>query len=252
MTGRIVLFLGERTKAKLARYAKWDQANQASACETLFPWSVLMADAEGASKAGSIQVVAICSASTYGDWEYGVADDACDAGYTDRDRIPIGLFQYDDNALGPDSFWGLFDMLRLATGGDTLSEQPGFGVERKSPKDAFSTPADHVVVDITHGFRSVPFLGASALAFAQAANRRRGRSVTHRIYYAAKDAGQNEVIPVWDLTPFVEGVELGDALDAFSRHGRSDDLASFFKSSQVQAARDIAQPMKQFADDLLL
>ena len=60
------------------------------------------------------------------------------------------------------------------------------------------------------------------------------------------------IIPIWDLTPFVEGVELSDALDAFSRHGRADDLAMFFKNSQITEVIKLAEPMRQFADDLLL
>ncbi len=266
MNARIVLFLGvmsgRGTQAEKARYALAHQLESAQDQARLLPWSVLVAEAEAARPGGRVQVVVIGSQKTYDDWESYLIGDAAKAGYKNRDHLPIGFLRYDDQMFVPtnsEAFWGFFDDLRQVLSGEPISALSGFDLIDDSPKTAFSEPADYVLMDITRGFRAAPFIGASALAFVRASDRRHRhtedgcRHLQHRIYYAAREAESDDgITPVWDLTPFVDGVELSDALDAFTRHGRADDLSDFFRESQNQAAKDIAEPMKQFADDLLL
>ncbi len=201
------------------------------------------------------------SQKTYHDWESHLNGDAEKAGYKDRNHLPIGFLRYNDQMFAPTNsgaFWGFFDDLRQVLGGEPISTLKEFRVIDDSPTAAFSEPADYVLMDITRGFRAAPFIGASALAFVRASDRRHRqaengrRHLQHRIYYAAREAETDGITPVWDLTPFVDGVELSDALDAFTRHGRADDLSDFFRESQNQAAKDIAPLMQQFANDLLL
>lgn len=253
MTARIVLFLGVSSKTKEARYARWDRLDDASAEETRLPWSVLVAEAQSEpDNAEPIQVVGICSDTTQYGWEDHLADDICRAGFTDRAELPIGFLTYDEDRLDPSNYWSLFEKLRVALSGEALDGSVDLRLCRGSKLDVFGRSAERVVVDITHGFRAIPFIGASALSFVQGANRRHQREVAYRICYAAEQAERNGVIPVWDLTPFAEGVKLGDALDAFARHGRADDLSAFFGQSKVPAGQRLAEPMRKFADDLLL
>lgn len=253
MTSRIVLFLGKLANTREARYARWDRLDDASVRETRLPWLVLFdATKDGSGTEQLTQVVGICSDTTLGDWQCHLVDDICRAGFDDRSEMPIGFLTYDEDRLDPTNFWDLFEKLRVALSGDALDDRNGPILSRESDRNAFHLRAERVVVDITHGFRAIPFIGASALSFAQGANRRHQKNVTYRICYAAEQAEHYGVVPVWDLTPFAEGVELGDALDAFARHGRADDLSAFFTQSQVPAAQELADPMQKFADDLLL
>lgn len=115
-----------------------------------------------------------------------------------------------------------------------------------------------IVVDITHGFRSQPFFAAAAIAFAQSERRRRwteakSPAVPVRIAYAAyepsggpgPDRGQNAtrsdapaeqvVVPIWDLTQFLDVLRWNTALDGLLRHGRADDLAGLLEGAEKEA-----------------
>lgn len=92
--------------------------------------------------------------------------------------------------------------------------------------DALTSQIDHgteLVVDITNGFRSLPFLSFLALAFLRVAK----EVQVGAVYYGAWDArdlSANES-PIFDLTPFVTLLDWTAATDQFLETGDSHSLA---------------------------
>lgn len=86
---------------------------------------------------------------------------------------------------------------------------------------------DELIVDITNGFRSLPFLSFLAIAFLRMARR---VTVKH-VYYGAWDA-RNEAneSPIFDLTPFVTLLDWTIATDRFTRFGDASDLADLLRA----------------------
>ena len=80
-----------------------------------------------------------------------------------------------------------------------------------------------VILDITHGFRSQPFFASAAAAFVRAVD-----PVTPelQVVYGAFDAQQDNVTPIWDVTPFVELVDWSHSLMLFLKTGRVASVAA--------------------------
>jgi len=160
--------------------------------------------------------------------------------------LPIAFCECDlepfgqaDVQQGEEGFWKIFESLRVA-----LSPKPL--VESSTLKficgrdDVAKCDVDHIVLDITHGFRALPFLASAALSFVltemrgesrvvgSASNESGARVLTqyHVLYAALESVGDDpEVpVPVWDLTRFVLAVRLAAAIDALVCYGRADDL----------------------------
>ena len=97
-----------------------------------------------------------------------------------------------------------------------------------------------LVVDITNGFRSLPFLSFLAVAFLRLARRVK----VERIYYGAWEArnqAANES-PIFDLTPFVTLLDWTIATDRFTRFGDASDLAALLRQGippGSQMSRDL-------------
>ncbi|MEW5958018.1 MAG: TIGR02221 family CRISPR-associated protein [Chloroflexota bacterium] len=86
---------------------------------------------------------------------------------------------------------------------------------------------DELIVDITNGFRSLPFLSFLAIAFLRLARR---VNVRH-VYYGAFDArNQANESPIFDLTPFVTLLDWTIATDRFTRFGDASDLAELLRA----------------------
>ncbi len=86
---------------------------------------------------------------------------------------------------------------------------------------------DELIVDITNGFRSLPFLSFLAIAFLRLARR---VEVQH-VYYGAFEARNKETneSPLFDLTPFVTLLDWTIATDRFTRFGDASDLAGLLR-----------------------
>jgi hypothetical protein len=86
---------------------------------------------------------------------------------------------------------------------------------------------DELVVDITNGFRSLPFLSFLAVAYLRTVKRVDVRGV----YYGAWEArDEDNQSPVFDLTPFVALLDWTVATDRFARFGDARDLASLLRA----------------------
>ena len=94
---------------------------------------------------------------------------------------------------------------------------------------------DEVLFDITHGFRSLPFLTFLALAYVR--NVRSGVEI-ERVIYGAFDAvdRDNPRKPVFDLTPFVSLLDWLGAVTMFQRTGDSRPIASLNDDSDIGKA----------------
>jgi CRISPR-associated DxTHG motif protein len=79
-----------------------------------------------------------------------------------------------------------------------------------------------VILDITHGLRSIPLITLLALAFLRAA----GRIELEAVIYAAQDAKTPEgITPIFDLTPFLAMLDWASATNRFLETGDVRSLA---------------------------
>ena len=94
---------------------------------------------------------------------------------------------------------------------------------------------DNVLFDITHGFRSLPFLTFLALAYVR--NVRSGVEI-ERVIYGAFDAVErnNPIKPVFDLTPFVSLLDWLGAVTMFQRTGDARPIASLNVDQKINNA----------------
>lgn len=147
----------------------------------------------------------------------------------------------DDRAL-----WSVFETVRAALNPTphTLTLGPQQFTERGPPTE--------IIVDITHGFRSQPFLAAAVLVYVASQFKRAAREAGPdappaprlRILYAAfekNDKGSPPLTPVWELTRFLDVLAWDGALDDLMRHGRGDELQSLltgFREDRIASTSD--------------
>lgn len=110
-----------------------------------------------------------------------------------------------------------------------------------------------VAFDVTHSFRSLPFLSFLAVAYLQAAKKVR----VERVLYGAFEArDENNHSPVFDLTPFVTLLDWLTATTRFVETGDGQALANLLRTGMppgIQmrddlSARVLGQNLKTAAD----
>ncbi len=109
---------------------------------------------------------------------------------------------------------------------------------------------DELVVDITNGFRSLPFLSFLAVAFLRLA-----RNVEVRcVYYGAFEARDKELneSPVFDLTPFVTLLDWTIATNQFATTGNASALAVALNKINNPALEPLSKSVEQIATGLHL
>lgn len=84
---------------------------------------------------------------------------------------------------------------------------------------------DNVLFDITHGFRSLPFLTFLTLAYVSNV---KSNVTIEKVIYGAYEAVErdNPNKPVFDLTPFVELLDWMNAVNVFQNYGDARPIAS--------------------------
>ncbi|MGC8825679.1 MAG: TIGR02221 family CRISPR-associated protein [Anaerolineae bacterium] len=92
---------------------------------------------------------------------------------------------------------------------------------------------DTLYFDITHSFRSLPFLSFLVLAYLRTAK----DADIAGVYYGAYDARQDSRVPFFDLTPFVKLLDWTTAADRFIRFGDGRDLAELARQEKAEWAR---------------
>jgi CRISPR-associated DxTHG motif protein len=109
--------------------------------------------------------------------------------------------------------------------------------------------AETVVLDITHGYRSLPQLALLSLAFLRVA---KGIKI-ERVVYGALDAKSAEgVCPVFDLTPFVDMLDWANATDRFLDTGDARKLTPLISKQSRNPLNDVAKRMAGLSEALLL
>ena len=95
---------------------------------------------------------------------------------------------------------------------------------------------DRVLFDITHGFRSLPFLTFLALAYVR--NVRRDVEI-ERVVYGAYEAveRENPCKPVFDLTPFIGLLDWIGAVAVFQQTGNAQTIAKLVDDAHSRPYR---------------
>jgi CRISPR-associated DxTHG motif protein len=88
---------------------------------------------------------------------------------------------------------------------------------------------DAVMLDITHGFRSLPLIAAVATAYLRVAKGVRLHGLLYGAYEARDADGR---APVFDLTPLVVLLDWMAAADLFRRTGNAEPLAGLLEETQ--------------------
>jgi len=100
-------------------------------------------------------------------------------------------------------------------------------------------PGEQLIVDITHGFRSLPFLSFLAVAYLRVVKNIHLKGV----YYGNFEARNQSVIPnrtpVIDLTPFVDLLDWTAGADHFVRFGDASELARLLWTRHERVKPDL-------------
>ena len=91
-----------------------------------------------------------------------------------------------------------------------------------------------VIIDITHGFRSLPFLSFLAAAYLRVIKNAQLEAVLYGNFEARDRTVTPNRAPVIDLTPFVGLLDWMVAADRFTRFGDARDLASLLRQAKPQ------------------
>jgi CRISPR-associated DxTHG motif protein len=106
------------------------------------------------------------------------------------------------------------------------------------------TAKSQVILDITHGFRSLPMLAMLSIGFLREAKQVKLESLLYGAFEAAKD-GQT---PVFDLTPFVTMLDWANATNRFVETGDARKFETLVAGSVL---RGIGKDLKDFSDALI-
>ncbi|MFN7018290.1 MAG: TIGR02221 family CRISPR-associated protein [Fimbriimonadales bacterium] len=102
---------------------------------------------------------------------------------------------------------------------------------------------DELIIDITHGFRSLPMLALLAIAYLRQV---KGVKLQAILYGAYEARDQDAIVPVFDLTPFVSLLDWLAAAKIFMATGNGSELADLMCRAQDEAYKtNQPQPPKQ-------
>ncbi len=105
-----------------------------------------------------------------------------------------------------------------------------------------------LVLDVTHGFRSLPVLALLAVSFLRAA---KSVNVQH-VLYGAFDAGDGKVAPVFDLAPFLTMLDWASATSRFVETGDGRRFKELLVSSKSQLLKDLGSDLERFTNAMVL
>lgn len=107
-----------------------------------------------------------------------------------------------------------------------------------------------VILDITHGFRSLPVLGLLALSFLRIA-----KNVTiEHVFYGALDAREpgSNVVEVFDLAPFLTMFDWANATDRFLDTGDARKIAPLITVKRKNPLNEVAASMEELSEAVAL
>ena len=120
-----------------------------------------------------------------------------------------------------------------------------------------------LILDITHGYRSLPFFAAAATAYLRALEALPDEMIVTYGGFEARDA--HEVAPVWELTAFLDLLDWAHGVSVFTTTGLADPLLAVFRRQNARQKRRLAHggarrfprtdalsgAIERFADDFL-
>ncbi len=112
---------------------------------------------------------------------------------------------------------------------------------------------DQIVIDVTHGFRSLPLLGLMAAAYLKMV---RQIDIQHLLYGAYEAKSPEGVAPVFDLTPFLSLLEWMQAANQFTQTGLSRELGQLLTAQQdllrknANQGQDLPRRLKGMGENL--
>jgi len=115
-------------------------------------------------------------------------------------------------------------------------------IEQHIPKES------KLVLDMTHGFRSLPTLALLAVSFLRAAKAVKLKYVLYGAYEARTDG----VAPVFDLTPFVTMLDWASATNRFLETGDGRRFKELLLKSEHETLKSIGSELDKFTNSLLL
>ncbi|MFN4032222.1 MAG: TIGR02221 family CRISPR-associated protein [Fimbriimonadales bacterium] len=102
---------------------------------------------------------------------------------------------------------------------------------------------DELIIDITHGFRSLPMLALLAIAYLRQV---KSAQIVAVLYGAYEARNTDNEAPVFDLTPFVSLLDWLTAAKMFMATGNGSELADLMRQAQAGAHKaGHPQPPKQ-------
>jgi len=116
---------------------------------------------------------------------------------------------------------------------DGKSERELWGIFDKITESV--TSDDEIIFDITHGFRSLPVISLLAAAYLREAKR---INLKHIFYGAYEAKDDNNIAPVFDLTPFLDLLRWASATNVFLHSGDASQLGQMLSDIQVSAKRE--------------
>ncbi len=123
------------------------------------------------------------------------------------------------------------------------------GKDTESMWQIFQTVVEHVqegetvIFDITHGFRSLPFLAFLFIAYLKSAK----NVIIEAVYYGALDMKKDDVTPILDLSEFTTMLDWLTAADQFTQTGNAYYLASQLTKNSSDDLIPLAENVTEIA-----
>jgi len=88
---------------------------------------------------------------------------------------------------------------------------------------------DEIVIDITHGFRSIPLVVIASLIYLKSLKNVKIKSILYGVFEAKNELNET---PVFDLKPFLDIIDWSYAINEFLKNGNSKNLNLILQNIQ--------------------
>lgn len=105
-----------------------------------------------------------------------------------------------------------------------------------------------LLLDITHGFRSLPMIGFLAVAYLRSA---KAIQLQHLVY-GALEAQKDEITPVIDLTSFVTMLDWANATNRFLETGDARKFKSLVSIRSASTMNNVGNELEKLSNELAL
>lgn len=172
--------------------------------------------------------------STLGTGQYSESNYKFDEELITTSYFPFAVYQ----KYNPDSSFIMMTEKARSMHSDKLSELFSFNEviipEGKNENEIWEifdcitqcvSENDEVILDFTFGFRSQPVIAIASLLYLKTLKNIK----IQNLLYGAYDARENEIVPVFDLKPFIDLTDWSYAVNEFLNTGRAGYLSKLMK-----------------------